>query len=203
LGVTWKTEKSFRSKLYNFKILAHFVQGNNFSNSEGDEGVSPLTRYDAGNRGCRRLTKCLEKRLDVMIHACSPSYSEVVIGKIVFQGQHEQKVNETPISTKKQGIMVHTCHPSHTGNINERITSVAGPGKKHGDSTLKITKTKRDMGMVQVEALSSNHRTVTPPPPKKKALEKRRLGNVGNDFQRSSFRSFTLQTYLFTYCHCL
>jgi hypothetical protein len=40
---------------------------------------------------------------------------EVEIGRIAVQGQPEQKVSKTPISTNKPGIVGHHCNLNYMG----------------------------------------------------------------------------------------
>jgi hypothetical protein len=46
---------------------------------------------------------------------------EAKMERFMIQGQPQQKVSETPMSTNKLGTMMHACHPSYKGSINRRM----------------------------------------------------------------------------------
>jgi hypothetical protein len=56
--------------------------------------------------------------------------------RIEVQGQTEQKVSETPISTNKPGMVVHSCNPSYPGGISRRL-KVQGCARQKAQDFLK------------------------------------------------------------------
>jgi hypothetical protein len=51
-----------------------------------------------------------------------PATQKAVTGRIAVQGQHRQKVSETPSQQNMLGMVVHAYHPSYEECISKGIT---------------------------------------------------------------------------------